>query len=326
MLISLKRNFLGATMVLVAGLLLSFISLCANAVDEYPSKTITFVLPVPPGNAGDLAARVVAEKLSKNIKQSVVVENRVGAGGNIGAAYVAKAPADGYTVLIGSSGLFTTNEHLYKLPFNPHTSFIPVTLIYSGAPFLVTNAKTGPTSINEVLEMSRKQPGKYSYASYGAGHISHILGEMFKNAANIDMLHIPYKNAPLTDVMSGQVDLIFESPLLVATNSTRLKPLAVVSAKRNPKLPDVPAVAEFLPGFEMTGWIGAFLPEGTPEVVVNRLYSELLNVINSDDFKRRMDDQMLDPGGMSPKDFAAYIIKTSERVGRVVKENNIKVD
>ena len=313
-------------MVLVAGLSLIFISLCANAADEYPSKTITFVLPVPPGNAGDLAARVVAEKLSKNIKQSVVVENRVGAGGNIGAAYVAKAPADGYTVLIGSSGLFTTNEYLYKLPFNPHTSFIPVTLIYSGAPFLVTNAKTGPTSINEVLEMSRKQPGKYSYASYGAGHISHILGEMFKNAANIDMLHIPYKNAPLTDVMSGQVDLIFESPLLVATNSTRLKPLAVVSAKRNPKLPDVPAVAEFLPGFEMTGWIGAFLPEGTPEVVVNRLYSELLNVINSDDFKRRMDDQMLDPGGMSPKDFAAYIIKTSERVGRVVKENNIKVD
>jgi len=326
MLISLKSNFLGATMVLVAGLSLIFISLCANAADEYPSKTITFVLPVPPGNAGDLAARVVAEKLSKNIKQSVVVENRVGAGGNIGAAYVAKAPADGYTVLIGSSGLFTTNEYLYKLPFNPHTSFIPVTLIYSGAPFLVTNAKTGPTSINEVLEMSRKQPGKYSYASYGAGHISHILGEMFKNAANIDMLHIPYKNAPLTDVMSGQVDLIFESPLLVATNSTRLKPLAVVSAKRNPKLPDVPAVAEFLPGFEMTGWIGAFLPEGTPEVVVNRLYSELLNVINSDDFKRRMDDQMLDPGGMSPKDFAAYIIKTSERVGRVVKENHIKVD
>jgi tripartite-type tricarboxylate transporter receptor subunit TctC len=326
MLISLKRNFLGATMVLVAGLLLIFISLCANAADEYPSKTITFVLPVPPGNAGDLAARVVAEKLSKNIKQSVVVENRVGAGGNIGAAYVAKAPADGYTVLIGSSGLFTTNEHLYKLPFNPHTSFIPVTLIYSGAPFLVTNAKTGPTSINEVLEISRKQPGKYSYASYGAGHISHILGEMFKNAANIDMLHIPYKNAPLTDVMSGQVDLIFESPLLVATNSTRLKPLAVVSAKRNPKLPDVPAVAEFLPGFEMTGWIGAFLPEGTPEGVVNRLHSELLSVINSDDFKKRMEDQMLDPGGNSPKDFAAYIIKTSERVGRVVKENNIKVD
>jgi len=326
MIFFLKRNFIGTTMALVAGLSLSFITSCAHAAEEYPSKTITFVLPVPPGNAGDLAARVLAEKLSKNLKQSVIVENRVGAGGNIGAAYVAKAPADGYTVLIGSSGLFTTNEYLYKLPFNPHTSFIPVTLIYSGAPFLVTNSKTGPTSINEVLEMSRKQPGKYSFASYGAGHISHILGEMFKNSANIDMLHIPYKNAPLTDVMSGQVDLIFESPLLVSTNLSRLRPLAVVSSKRNPKLPDVPAVAEFLPGFEMTGWIGAFLPEGTPEVVVNRLYSELLNVINSDDFKRRMDDQMLDPGGMSPKDFAAYIAKTSERVGRVVKENNIKVD
>ncbi len=298
----------------------------AFAADDYPSKTITFVLPVPPGNAGDLAARVLAEKLSKNLKQPVVVENRVGAGGNIGAAYVAKAPADGYTVLIGSSGLFTTNEHLYKLPFNPQTSFIPVTLIYSGAPLLVTNSKTGPVSLKEVIDVSRQQPGKYSFASYGAGHISHILGEMFKNAAGIDMLHIPYKNSPLTDVMSGQVDLIFESPLLVTNNAARLRPLAVVSAKRNPKLPDVPAVAEFLPGFEMTGWIGAFVPAGTPAPVVTRLYAELLNVINSDDFKKRLDDQMLDPGGISPKDFAAYIAKTSERVGRVVKAANIKVD
>ena len=298
----------------------------ATAADDYPSKTINFVLPVPPGNAGDLAARVLAEKLSKNLKQPVVVENRVGAGGNIGAAYVAKAPTDGYTVLIGSSGLFTTNEHLYKLPFNPHTSFIPVTLIYSGAPLLVTNSKTGPASLKEVLEVSRKQPGKYSFASYGAGHISHILGEMFKNAAGIDMLHIPYKNSPLTDVMSGQVDLIFESPLLVTNNAARLRPLAVVSAKRNPKLPDVPAVAEFIPGFEMTGWIGAFVPEGTPAPVVTRLYAELLNVINSEDFKKRLDDQMLDSGGISPEDFAAYIAKTSERVGRVVKAANIKVD
>ena len=298
----------------------------AFAADDYPSKTITFVLPVPPGNAGDLAARVLAEKLSKNLKQPVVVENRVGAGGNIGAAYVAKAPADGYTVLIGSSGLFTTNEHLYKLPFNPQTSFIPVTLIYSGAPLLVTNSKTGPASLKEVIDVSRQQPGKYSFASYGAGHISHILGEMFKNAAGIDMLHIPYKNSPLTDVMSGQVDLIFESPLLVTNNAARLRPLAVVSAKRNPKLPDVPALAEFLPGFEMTGWIGAFVPAGTPAPVVTRLYAELLNVINSDDFKKRLDDQMLDPGGISPKDFAAYIAKTSERVGRVVKAANIKVD
>ena len=140
------------------------------------------------------------------------------------------------------------------------------------------------------------------------------------------MLHIPYKNSPLTDVMSGQVDLIFESPLLVTNNAARLRPLAVVSAKRNPKLPDVPAVAEFIPGFEMTGWIGAFVPEGTPAPVVTRLYAELLNVINSEDFKKRLDDQMLDPGGNSPKDFAAYIAKTSERVGRVVKAANIKVD
>jgi tripartite-type tricarboxylate transporter receptor subunit TctC len=298
----------------------------AHAADPFPSKPIQFIVPVPPGNAGDLAARALADRLSKNIKQPVVIDNRVGAGGNIGAAFAAKAPADGYTVLIASSGVFTANPHLYKLSFDPQKDFIPVTLIYSGAPMLVTNVATGPKSVQEVIEMAKKQPGKVSFASYGSGHISHILGEMFKSAANIDLLHVPYKNSPLTDVMSGQVDLIFESSLLVVGNKERLRPLATVSAKRDPRLPDVPAMSEFLPGFEMTGWVGAFVPAGTPPDVVNYLNRELAAAINSPEYRKRLDDQMLDPGGNSPTEFASFVRTMSERVGQVIRDARIKAD
>lgn len=302
------------------------LALAAHAADPFPSKPIQFIVPVPPGNAGDLAARALADRLSKNIKQPVVIDNRVGAGGNIGAAFAAKAPADGYTVLIASSGVFTSNPHLYKLSFDPQKDFIPVTLIYSGAPMLVTNVATGPKSVQEVIEMAKKQPGKVSFASYGSGHISHILGEMFKSAANIDLLHVPYKNSPLTDVMSGQVDLIFESSLLVVGNKERLRPLATVSAKRDPRLPDVPAMSEFLPGFEMTGWVGAFVPAGTPPDVVNYLNRELAAAINSPEYRKRLDDQMLDPGGNSPADFAAFVRTMSDRVGQVIRDAKIKAD
>jgi tripartite-type tricarboxylate transporter receptor subunit TctC len=297
----------------------------ASAADPaYPAKPIRFIVPVPPGNAGDIIARVLAEKLSTRIKQPVLVENRTGAGGNIGAEYAAKAPADGYTVLMASSGVFTANEHLYKLSFDPQKDFTPVTLIYSGAPLLVVNSKTGPKSLQELIDAARKEPGKYSFATYGSGHISHILGEMFKRSANINLLHVPYKNSPLTDVMSGRVDMMFESPLVVVANQERLRPLAVVSAKRNPKLPDVPALAETLPGFELTGWVGAFVPANTPPDVVAVLYRELAGVISSPDFKKRLDDQMLDAGGNTPEEFAQYVRSMSGRVGQVIRAANIK--
>jgi tripartite-type tricarboxylate transporter receptor subunit TctC len=298
----------------------------AHAADPFPSKPIQFIVPVPPGNAGDLAARALADRFGKNIKQPVIIDNRVGAGGNIGAAYAAKAPADGYTVLIASSGVFTANPHLYKLNFDPQKDFIPVTLIYSGAPMLVTSAATGPRSVQELIEMAKKQPGKLSFASYGTGHISHLLGEMFKRSAGIDLLHVPYKNSPLTDVMSGQVDLIFESSLLVVGNKERLRPLATVSARRDPRLPDVPAMSEFLPGFEMTGWVGAFVPAGTPPDVVAYLNRELAAAINSPEYKKRLDDQMLDPGGNSPAEFATFVRTMSDRVGQVMRDAKIKAD
>ena len=296
----------------------------AGAADPYPVKPIRFVVPFPPGNAGDIMARMLAEKLTQSMKQTVIVENRPGAGGNIGAELAARAPADGYTVLIGASGIFTANQYLYKLAFDPQKDFTPVTLLYTGVPLLVVSPKLEAKTIHELIDSARKNPGKYTFASYGSGHISHIIGEMFKQAAGIDLLHIPYKNSPLPDVMSGQVDMIFESPLLVAQNLTKLRPLAVVGVKRNPKLPHVPAMAEALPGFEVTGWLGAFVPAGTPAEVVQQLNRGFAAAIGSADFRKRLDELMLDPGGNSPEEFAAYVRAMSERVGRVIRAANIK--
>jgi tripartite-type tricarboxylate transporter receptor subunit TctC len=298
----------------------------AGLADSYPSKPIRFVVPFPTGNAGDLMARMLAEKLTASMKQSVIVDNRPGAGGNIGAEQVAKSPADGYTVLIAASGIVTANPYLYKLNFDPQKDFTPVTLLYSGAPVLVVSPKVKEATLKDLIEAARRQPGKFTYASYGAGHVSHILGEMFKQAAGIDLLHIPYKSSPLPDVMSGQVDMIFESPLLVVKNTGKLRPLAVVSAKRNPKMPEVPAVAEALPGFEVTGWLGAFVPAGTPPEIVQRLYREFAAAIGSPEFRKRLDDLLLDPGGNTPEEFAAYVRAMSERVGGVIRKGNIKVE
>jgi tripartite-type tricarboxylate transporter receptor subunit TctC len=300
--------------------------LSTAAAAQYPSKPVRFVVPFPPGNAGDLMARMLAEKMTGSMKQSIIVDNRPGAGGNIGAEHAAKSPADGYTVLIAASGIVTANAFLYKLAFDPLQDLAPITLIYSGAPLLVVSPKVEAKSLQELIAFAKRNPGKLTYASYGSGHISHIIGEMFKQAAGIDLLHVPYKSSPLPDVMSGQVDMIFESPLLVVKNKEKLRPLGVVSPRRNPKLPDVPAIAEALPGFEVTGWLGAFVPAGTPPEIVTRLNREMVGAIKSPEFLKRLDELMLDPGGDTPEQFAAYVRANYERVGRVIRSANIKAD
>ncbi len=260
------------------------------------------------------------------MNQPVRVENRPGAGGNIGADYVAKAPADGYTVLLGSSGLFTTNRYLYKLPFDPQNDFTPVTLVYSAPTVLMVGSRSPFKTVQELVDAARKDPGKYSFASYGSGHISHITAEMFKRAAGVDLVHVPYKNSPLVDVMSGQVDMIFDSPLIALSNRDGLRPLANAGLKRNPKLPNVPALAETFPGFELTGWLGAFVRSGTPPEVTEHLYRDMAAVINSPEFKKRVEDQALDIGGNTPADFAALVHSMSARIGDIIRTANIKAD
>ena len=229
-------------------------------------------------------------------------------------------------MLIAASGIVTANAFLYKLNYDPLKDLAPITLIYSGAPLLVVSPKVQAKNLEALIDYARKNPGKLTFASYGSGHISHIIGEMFKQAAGIDLLHVPYKSSPLTDVMSGQVDMIFESPLLVVKNRDRLRPLGVVSAQRNPKMPEVPAIAEVLPGFEVTGWLGAFVPAGTPHDIVVRLNREMVSAIKAPEFLKRLDDLMLDPGGDTPEQFGAYVRANYERVGKVIRSANIKAD
>jgi len=301
--------------------------LCGSvAAQPYPSRTIRFVVPFPAGNAGDLMARMLAEKMNPTMGANIIVDNRPGAGGNIGAEHAAKSPADGYTVLIAASGIVTANAFLYPLNYDPQKDLAPVTLIYSGAPVLVVSPKVQAKTLQDLIAYAKQNPGKLTYASYGSGHISHIIGEMFKQAAGIDLLHVPYKSSPVPDVMSGQVDMIFESPLLVARNRERLRPLGVVSAKRNPKMPDVPAIAEVLAGFEVTGWLGAFVPAGTPPEIVSRLNREMVSAIKAPGFLKRLDELMLDPGGGTPEEFGAYVRANYERVGKVIRGANIKAD
>jgi tripartite-type tricarboxylate transporter receptor subunit TctC len=307
-------------------LFLALLLCTAATAQTYPSRPVRFVVPFPPGNAGDLMARMLAEKLTAAMKQNVIVDNRPGAAGNIGAEHAAKSAPDGYTVLIAASGIVTANAFLYKLNFDPQKDLAPVTLLYTGAPLLVVSPRLEAKSLRELIDFARKNPGKLTYASYGSGHVSHIIGEMFKQAAGIDLLHVPYKSSPLPDVMSGQVDMIFESPLLVAKNAGRLRPLGVVSAKRNAKLPEVPAIAEVLPGFEVTGWLGAFVPAGTPPEIVTRLNRELVSAIDAPDFRKRLDELMLDPGGGTPEEFGAYVRANYERVGKVIRSANIKAE
>lgn len=311
---------------LAAGVLLS--GTCFAQGDAYPSRPIHFIVAFPPGNATDILARVFADKLSQSMKQSIIVENKPGAAGIIGTELVAKAPPDGYTVLIGQSGALAVNPYLYKLNFDPQKDLAPVTLLITGATVLVTGPDSPVKSVKELIATARKQPGKLSYASYGAGHISHLMGEMFKAYAGVDLLHVPYKSAPLPDVIAGRVDLIFEGTAVAIPQikAGRLRPLAVMGAKRTAGLPDVPSVAEELPGFDALGWVGVLVPTGTPKPIVDRLNKEFVDALAAPDMRQRISDMLLEPAGGRPEEFGAFIRSQSERWGKVIREAGIKVE
>ena len=296
--------------------------------DAYPSKPIRFVVAFPAGNATDILARLFADKLSQSMQQPIVVENKPGAAGIIGTEFVAKAPADGYTVLIGQSGALAVNPYLYKLNFDPQKDLAPVTLLITGATVMVTGADSPYKSVKDVIAAAKKEPGKLTYASYGAGHISHLIGEMFKSYAGVDIVHVPYKSAPLPDVIAGRVDVIFEGTAVAVPqiNSGRMRALAVMGGKRSPGLPNVPSVAEDLPGFDAPGWVGVMVPAGTPLPIIERLNKEFNAALASPDVRQRIAGMLLEPTGDTPAEFGAFIRSQSERWGKVIRDANIKVD
>ena len=297
---------------------------------SYPAKPVRIIVPFAPGGGSDLAGRLVAAKLSERMGTQFIVENRPGAGSNLGAEIAVKAPPDGYTLLLISAS-YTVNPSVYKLTFDPINDITPIIQI-SGGPYVVAIHPSVPASnLKEFVEYARKQPEKLAYGSSGSGSIMHVASEYFLDAAKIKVLHIPYKGTgpAVADTIGGQVQLVFGAvPVtLPHVKAGRLRALAVTTDKRIAAAPDLPTVAESgYPGYEVTNWHGLVGPKGLPHDIVARLNKEIGEVVKGDDMKKNLAADGLEPAGGSPERFGQILKNEMVRWAKVVQQAGIKVD
>jgi len=290
----------------------------------YPTKPIRFVVPFAPGGGTDIIARIVAQQLNETLGQPVVVDNRGGAGSTLGTDIVTKAPADGYTMLLGNISL-AFNAWLYKkLPYNAIKDLAPVTLVAVQPNIVVIHPSVPAKSIKEFADYARAQPGRLSYASAGAGSGTHLAGEMLKDRLKIDMVHVPYKGTgpALTDLIGGQVQMMVSTfaSALPHVKSGRLRALGVTSAKRSPASPDVPTLGESgVPDYDYSTWYALFVPAGTPRAVIDKLNQATRKVLASDDMKQKFAAQGLEPLSSTHAELAAYLRSETEKWGKVVR-------
>ena len=304
----------------------------AAAQGSWPSKPITIIVPFSAGGTTDILARVVGQSLGTELGQTVIIDNRPGAGGNIGAAAVARAAPDGYTLLMGTVGTHAINEALYKkMPFEPQKDFAPLTRVALVPNVLVVPVALPYKTVSEIIAAAKSQPGKMTYASSGTGTSIHLSGELFKSMTGTDIIHIPYKgSAPaMTDLLGGQVMMMFDNlpSAIQHIRSGKLRAIAVTSGKRAPELPDVPTIAESgVKGFEATSWFGMFAPAGTPPEVVAKLNTAIVKLLGSPEVKKRLSEQGAEPHPEKPEQFAAFIRSEATKWGKVVKESGATVD
>ncbi|HEX4894966.1 MAG TPA: tripartite tricarboxylate transporter substrate binding protein [Solimonas sp.] len=298
----------------------------------YPTKPVTIVVPFAAGGTTDILARVIGQALNKELGQSVVVDNRAGAGGNIGAQLAAKAVPDGHTLFMGTVGTHAINQSLYKkLPFDPVKDFAPLTRVAMVPNLLVAHPGKPYKNVKELIAYAKANPGKVNFGSSGSGSSIHLSGELFNALAKVDMVHVPYKgSAPaVTDLVGGQIDIMFDNmpSAIQHVRSGRLRALAVTTAKRSPELPDVPTIAEAgVPGYEATSWFGMFAPAGTPAPVVARLHTALVKVLADPEVKKKMAEQGAEPYSEKPEQFAEFIRKETAKWSKVVKESGASAD
>jgi tripartite-type tricarboxylate transporter receptor subunit TctC len=298
----------------------------------YPAKAIRFIVPFPAGGATDVVARTLGQKLSENLAQPVIVDNRPGAGGNIGAELVANSPGDGYTLLVCSPAEVAINASLYKkLPYDPVKDFAPVTLATSAPLVLVVHPSVPARSVQDLISLARSKPGQLIYASSGSGGPQHLAGELFKLMAKIDMVHVPYKGgAPaITDLVGGHVQLFFAGlpPALPHVRANKLRALAVTSAARTQIMPATPTISESgLKGFAVDNWQGVLAPAKTPGEIVASLNAEIVKVLRLADIKQRLFDQGTEPVASSQQQFQSYIKTEIEKYAEVIRKSGAKVD
>jgi tripartite-type tricarboxylate transporter receptor subunit TctC len=297
----------------------------------YPSKPIRWIVPFPPGGSTDLLARVVGQKLSEAWGQPVIVENRGGAGGTLGAAEAAKATPDGYTLLMGAIHHTIASSVYPKLPYDFQKDLAPITIVAIVPNVLVVNSSVPAKSVAELIAHAKANPGKLTYGSAGLGTAHHLIGELFNSRAGVDILHVPYKgSAPaVADLIGGQVSIMYDTvaSALPHIRSGKLRPLAVVTAKRSSALPEVPTLAETaLPGFEVTTWFGAMAPAKTPKEIVTRLNAEMVKILNTPEVRKRLLDAGAEPLGNSPEQMAAQIKRETEQFGNIVRQANITAE
>jgi tripartite-type tricarboxylate transporter receptor subunit TctC len=302
----------------------------ASAAD-YPSRPINIVVPFPAGGSADTLARLIGQKLSESLGQPVVVENKPGAGGNLGTDIVAKAAPDGYTLLLTPSSIAIAPALYTKLPFDPVKDFAPVTLLASIPMVVVVNPEFPPKTLLELIALAKSKPGEISYASAGNGSTNHLAVELFKISTGIDMLHVPYRGNPLAivDVIAGRVPVFFDFVLtgLPHIREGKVRALAVTSAHRSPVLPDVPTVAEAgVPGFEASTWFGVYVPSGTKPAVVEKLNAEILAVLANPAIRERLTALGVDVLAEGPEGLAALTKSDLEKWGPIVQKAGVKLD
>jgi tripartite-type tricarboxylate transporter receptor subunit TctC len=297
---------------------------------QYPSKSIRLIVPLAPGGGNDTIARLIGQKISPSLGQQVVIDNRPGAGGIIGVEIVARAPADGYTLLLANAAVMSIVPHAQqKVPYDALKDFAPVSLI-AAAPLLVVVHPSLPVrTVKELVALAKAKPAAINYASNGVGTGTHLATELFSTMTGVKMVHVPYKGLSLamTDLLSGQVPLMFSSAvaMLPHVKNNKLRAIAMTGARRSQALPDVPTVAEAggLAGYEASSWYGVAAPAGTARAIIERLNKEIVTVVKSKELQDRFNSEAVLPAGNSPEEFAAHIKGEFERMGRVIREAKV---
>jgi len=304
----------------------------ALAQQPYPAKAIKMVIPYPVGGSADQVGRLLADSLSQQLGQPIIVENRAGAGGLLAHQFVAAAPADGYTLLLGAAGPLTVTPQTYgKLTYDPIKGFIPITLVATQPLLLVVNPELGVSSLADLIGEARRRPGQMTYGSFGSGSAAHLAGEYFKTLAGVSITHVPYKGSPpaLVDLMAGQIDMMFD----VFSNSTplvktgKLRALAITSAGRSPQFPDVPTMQEAgIAGFEAGTWFGVLAPAGTPRPVIDTLSRTINAALARPELVANLESQGATVRGGTPGEFERFFLAEYDKWGKVVRQAGLKAD